>query len=403
MAWLIRSLAGFAQSSTGITITPLRAMGVATVLGCWRITAETIASLPLEVRMMNANENRPAPEHRLYDRLRLRPNAEMSSMDARAAMQVNLSSTSTAYAEVLRDLDRDAIGFYPIETARMDQRRDPKTKKLYYRLIDTGARFELEDILHLKSNSFNGVTGINVTSAARECIALALALQDNAARFFGNGSRPSGVLEHPASLSAEAQKRLKEQIESSTGRDGAYNLLLLEEGLKFAKERSENTDSQFVESRDRQDLDICRVYGVPPHKLGISVGARTGGSVEEDNLSFVSDRIRPLCEQYEQEYEWKLLTGDERDQGYRIRHDLDALLRGNRQARYASYAIGRQWTILTQNNCRIAEGLPPLPDGNVTLQPINMIDSTKATEYLMAQKKPDDSKKEKPANDDDQE
>ncbi len=303
-------------------------------------------------------------------------------------MQVNLSLTSAAYAEVLRDSDGDAVGIYPIETARVDQRRNPKTKKLYYRLTDTGDIFQPADFIHLKTNSFNGITGVNATSAARECIALALALQDNAAKFFGNGSRPSAVLEHPASLSPDAQTRLKKQIEDSTGRNGAYTMLLLEEGLKFAKERSENKDSQFVESRDKQDLEICRIFGVPPHKLGISVGARTGGSVEEDNIAFVTDRIRPLAVTWEQELDYKLLTAEERDQGYCTRFDLDDMLRGNMAARFSAYASGRQWTILTTNECRRRENLPPVEGGDVLLQPMNMIDSTKATTYLLKDSKP---------------
>lgn len=156
-----------------------------------------------------------------------------------------------------------------------------------------------KDVIHLRGMSFNGIVGVDTMKAAQECIALALALQDNAAKFFGNGSRPGGVLEHPAALSTEAQERLRIQLESQMGGANLYRLLVLEEGLKYVAQRSENKDSQFDESRQAQDLNICRVYGVPPHKIGILSG-QPRANVEQDNIGFIIDNIRPICIRWEQ-------------------------------------------------------------------------------------------------------
>ena len=389
LEWLLRFSMGSAQSATGIVVTPLKALGVATVFACVRILSTTISTLPLEVVQQQGRAKRKATEHRLWRVLGKKPNRDMSSTDWREAVQANLTLLASGYSEILRDSAGNAVGVYPIETSRMDVHRkypagSTGPNPTVYRITDNNVTLKPEDVLHLKSTSFNGLIGINTTAAVREVIALALAMQDNAAKFFGNGSRPGGVLEHPLQLSKEAQDRLKEQFEEQTSGKNLYRLMVLEEGLKYNATRSENRDAQFVEARDAQTLEICRIWGIPPHKVGVTHGAPRA-NVEEENIAFMTDVIRPLAYKWEQEMDRKLFSDREIADGYGTYFNLDAMLRGNRKARYESYAVGRQWGILSQNDCRVDDNLDEIDGGDTYLQPINMIDSTKATELQMKQ------------------
>ena len=382
--WLIRAISGMAQSATGITVTPLKAMGVACVFGCVRVLADTLSSLPLEIKQTRGRKRRIATEHPLYTALKLQPNEEMSSRDWRWAVQANASLFGSGYSRILRQGGL-ASGAYPLESSRVDFSRDERTKQLRYKLNDTGAVYGLQDMLHIKTATFNGTAGMHILSVVQECVALAIAMQDNAAKFFGNGSRPNGVLKHPLSLSTDAQNRLKAQFEEEAGGKNLYRLMLLEEGLEYVATRSENKDSQFLESADAQNLQICRVFGVPPHKLGI-LNSQPRANIEEENIGFVMDRMRPICVGWEQEMDRKMFSPAEIAAGYHTHLDLNALMRGNRKARFETYGSGRQWGILTANDCRAEEGLDDVEGGDVLLQPTNMVDSTKATEYLMKSK-----------------
>lgn len=379
--WLMESLTSAAQNATGITVTPLRAYGVASVFACIRVLSDTVGTLPLNVLQKQGRSRTLATGHRLQTILHDMPNVEMTSTDVRTAMQANLSLRSNCYAEILRDVDGDVVGLYPVEAQKVDCYRDSKTKEIRYRLIESGATLRPADVVHIRSNTFNGLLGIDVLGATRECIALAIALQDNAAKFFGNGSRPGGVLEHPASLSTEAQERLRAQIEAQTGGKNLYRLMVLEEGLKYVAQRSENKDSQFDESRQAQDLNICRIFGVPPHKIGIMSG-QPRANVEQDNLSFIMDTIRPICIRWEQTLNAKLFTPEERDQGFYTEFDLDALLRGDLKSRYDAFAVARQWGWLSANDIREKENLPPIEGGDTYLQPLNMADMKEASTIL---------------------
>lgn len=380
--FLLAMLSGGSPTVAGITVTPLKALGVATVFACVRVLSETLASLPFEIHQRQDKTRRKATDHRLFNVLSLRPHEELSSVDLRYAMMANLCLRSNAYAEILRDSDNDAIGLYPIESNRVDVTVDTSRRRAVRYRLDNGVVLDARDVIHLRRNTLNGLTGLNLTSTTRDCIGLALALQDNAIKFFANGSRPSGVLEHPAQLSGEAQDRLRSQFEKMSSGENLYKMLVLEEGLKFAKERSENRDSQFIEAKDAQNLEICRVFGVPPHKVGILNNAPRA-NVEEENIGFVVDVIRPECVRWEQEFDYKLLSEEERDQGYCCRFDLDELTRGNMKARYDSMAIGRQWGFLSQNDCRQRENLPPIDGGDTYLQPLNMVPHDKAMDVLL--------------------
>lgn len=392
--WFIRALSGMAQSATGITVTPLRALGVACVFACVRVLTETIATLPLEVRQRKGRRRKVVDNHLLSNVLRLKPNDEMTKVDCFKAIGCNLFMQGAGFAEILINSSGEPNGVYPVETGRVDFWRNPRTKQLEYRVMDTMSRvtpkLKPSEILHFKGMTFNGVNTLNTTASVRECIALALAMQDNAAKFFGNGSRPNGVLKHPLQLSKEAQNRLRDEFEENSAGQNLYRLMVLEEGLEYVATRSENKDSQFNESRDAQNLEICRIYGVPPHKVGIQ-NSQPRANIEEENIAFVMDRIRPVCVTLEQEMDYKLFNEREQAQGLCTYFDLDALMRGNMKARYEAYGAGRQWGILTANDCRTNEDLDSIDGGDVLLQPLNMADASKATEIQMKNKQQPDS------------
>jgi HK97 family phage portal protein len=381
--WLLQAILGRVASATGITVTPLRMIGIATVFGCVRVRAEAMASLPLLLCQTKPDGSRiEARNLPLFSYMHDAPNKEMSAFDFVGTMEGHLSLRQNAFAEIMRDSDGDVCGLYPIDPMDISMTRDSRTNDLGFRYMRRGIDFKLEDMIHLKGYSRSGIIGIDHSASLQEVFALAIALQDNAAKFFGNGSRPNGVLEAPNALSAEAQKRLKEQFEQSTSGRNAYRTVVLEEGLKYAATRSENKDSQFQEAREYQDLQICRVFGVPPHKVGI-MGASPRANVEQENLSFVVDTIRPNCVRWEKNINMRLLTQEERDQGYGFRFSLDEMMRGDSASRFAYYQSGRQNGWLSANDVRRREGLNPIDGGDVYWQPINMIDARFATAYLL--------------------
>ena len=58
---------------------------------------------------------------------------------------------------------------------------------------------------------------------------------------------------------------------------------------------------------------------------------------------------------------------------FTVEFSFDALLRANATARYDLYAKGVQNGIVTRNECRQLETLPPMPGGDVLTAQVNLV------------------------------
>jgi len=227
------------------------------------------------------------------------------------------------------------------------------------------------EVIHLKGHTRDGLLGEDLVRMCNDVIGLAIALDVNASKYFANGSRPGNIYEHPGVLTDKAFDRLKEDLKKKSGPGNEFQDMILEDGLKMAKARSENRDSQFDESRNRQSLAICSLFGVPPHKVGI-VSNQPRANVEQENISFAVDTIRPLCVVWEQVLNQRLFTAEER-RIYYAEFDISGLVRGDLKTRYEAYAQARQWGWLSVNEIRKKENMNPIGVGGDTyMQPLNM-------------------------------
>jgi HK97 family phage portal protein len=156
------------------------------------------------------------------------------------------------------------------------------------------------------------------------------------------------------------------------GVHNAYKLMILEEGLKYEASRIDNDKSQFIESRKHQDIAICQIFGVQPHKVGI-LDRATFSNIEQQNIEYVVDTLLPELRTWEQALNTRLLRPQERGE-YFFEFNVDGQLRGDFKSRMEGYAIGRQNGWLNADEIRSLENMNPLPDGlgQRYLEPLNM-------------------------------
>lgn len=367
----ISSLLG-AASSAGIDVNEKVAMGVSTAFAAVNLLASTVSTLPLNIyRRLDGGAGRElATDHHLFSLLHDAPHEEMTSVDFRRAVQANLSLHQNGYAIIRRNGFGDITGLI----ARQSKDVEPKRIAGELKYIIDGAVLDASQVIHLRGTSFNGILASSLTDTARDSIGLAAALDKNAGYFFKNGSFPGGFLEHPGKLTPEAATRLQSAFQQSTGGANANKVKVLEEDMKYKEGRSKNNESQFDESRDRQAKDIARFFSVPGHKVGI-VGNQPRANVEQENISFVTDTIRPIVVTWEQALNQKLLTVEER-KTYFIKFNLSGLLRGDLKTRYEAYNIARNGGWMSVNEIRALEDQNDIgPKGDVYLQPLNMVDA----------------------------
>jgi HK97 family phage portal protein len=134
------------------------------------------------------------------------------------------------------------------------------------------------DMFHLSwLPMFNSLLGSSRLSLVRESLGLVIGLEEQRARFVGQGARTGGVLSTDQKF---ASKEIREQFREEWQRlqAGPRNLgatAILEQGLKWQTLGLPMVDSQFTESRNFALRDIARAFDVPPYKLAI--GGETEG------------------------------------------------------------------------------------------------------------------------------
>lgn len=357
-------------TATGRSVSASTAMKASAVFACVRVRAETVASLPWPVyRRLSGGGKERDPSHPLYELLHDQPNPEQTAIEFRENLIGHLDLWGNAYAEIDWDARGRVRALYPLRPDRVTE--EERDGQVYY--VVTLPDGERKGLPAWRVWHTRGFMGQSVIANARESIGLALAGEEYGARFFGNDSRPGGVLKSPKVLTKEAAKNLKESWEAAhSGLENRHRVAVLEEGVEWQQIGIAPEDAQYLELRQFQVVDIARFFRVPPHKIA-SLERATFSNIEHQSIEFVVDCIRPICVRLEQSARRCLLTTEERPT-WIAEHVIDGLLRGDTASRYQAYAIGRQWGWLSADDIRELENQNPLPDGQGQsyLVPMNM-------------------------------
>lgn len=357
-------------ADAGVNVTPWTALNYSAVFAAVRIISEAVSSLPLHLyeRLPNGGKRR-ASGTPLYSLVHDAPNDEMGSLQWREASMAHLLLWGNSYSEIVRDLEGNAVELWPLDPSQVKPTRTANGDLFY----DVGGKVALprENVLHVSGLSFDGISGISPIAQARQSIGLALAIEQFGAGFFGRGARPGGILTFPGQLSSEARANLRRSFEDlHSGSGNSHRVALLEQGLKWESIGVPPDDSQFLQSREFQVIEICRWFNLPPHKLK-ELAKMNYNSLEQMNVEFLTDTLRPWLVRWEQQLNRKLLRKQDRER-FLFEHAVEGILRGDLQSRYTSYSIARNWGWLSVNEIREKETLNPVEGGDTYLTPQNM-------------------------------
>jgi HK97 family phage portal protein len=366
------SIAESAKSNSGVSVNEENALENTAVGAAVRIISEDIASLPLTLYSRGANGRSRAFWHPLYNLLHDQPNPLMTSMTFRELLISHVLLWGNGYAEIEWDKKGQVVGLWPLRPDLTDPLYDPQSRELVYKTIVNNETIILPAyrVLHVYGLGFSGLKGKSLIRLHREAIGLSKATEKYGAKFFGNGAKPGGVLEHPGGLTEPAANRLRTGWnEMHSGLDNAHRVAILEEGMTYKQIGLPPEDSQFLETRKFQIDEIARIFRVPPHMLA-SLDRATFSNIEHQGLEYVTHTLRPWLVRFEQAVSSRCLTNDER-QKYYAEHNADALLRGDTKSRYEAYAVGRQNGWLNADDIREKENMSPLPNGEGQLYLVN--------------------------------
>ncbi|SFH83292.1 phage portal protein [Bradyrhizobium sp. cf659] len=357
---------GASPTLSGVSVTPYSAMSCAPVACAVRSISEAAGSLPLHIyeRLPDGGKEK-APEHPLYSLLHDAPN----SFSAAALFRTQLMADALLQPHGGFALINRVDGGKPAELIRLDPRTNPvavddsdiePTYKLDGREID-GA-----DLIHLPTPAYDPRKGL--VGEGREAIALALVLERHAARLFGKGARPSGVLTSKGNATAEAIAKVATAWNAAHGGNKSGGTAILPADFNWQSLTLNSVDAQFLEMRTYAVAEIARLWRVPLHML-MQVDRAQPRSIEAIGQEFLSQALLPRLKSFEQELELKLLTPEERKQ-YCIEFNVDGFARADLLARAQALSATVSARILNPNEARqLGFGYPAYEGGDVFENP----------------------------------
>lgn len=359
-----------ARSSGGVSVTPDSALRLSTVYKCVRAIAETMGALPLHVyRRLDRGKER-ASTHPLMALLATQPNPWQTAMQWRELMQGHASLLGNGYSEIVYDGAGRVDMLLPLNPQRT--RVEVLANGMPRYITSDGAGRERTlvagEVLHLAGFSVDGYCGLSPVAAEREAIAAGITSRDFGSSYFGNSARPPMWIEHPGKFeSPEARTHFVSAFREAYAGMNQGRVPVMDQGLKLHALSLSPADSQWLESRKYSDVDICGLWRVPPHKVGIYDQAKWA-NVEQAALEWVTDCILPWARRWEQMLQRDLDFGAE----HFPEHLLDGLLRGDTKTRFEAYGKGILDGWMTRNEARERENLNALDGLDEPLQPLNM-------------------------------
>lgn len=357
----------------GASVTENNALSLAAHFACVRLIATTIASLPVHIYERTVEGKKIRNDHPAARLLREQPNSDMVAFSFFEAMQSQISNRGKAFAELQFDRKGNVSEIWPIPPGEVIPRRKNNDGPIEYYFPNSGIVLPAYKILHVPGLGFDGINSFSPIQLFRLTFGLGMAVEEYGARFFGQGTHLGGFLEHPQKMSGEAHERLKTSMnEKYKGLQNSHAVIILEEGLKFAKIGMPLEDAQFIQSRKFNATEIARIHGVPPHLIG-DLERATFSNIEEQSIEAVVYLFRPWVIRWEQALNAKLFTEQEQEKYY-IKFSLDGLLRGNMESRYKAYSTGLNNGFLCVDEVREKEELNPLPNsqGKIYRFPLNL-------------------------------
>lgn len=400
--WLMRAIGG-GRTNAGVAVTEHSALRLTPIYACVNRISNPVAWFPLgmyRTRPSGGKERIAAGtgpgQHPFASRIGVRPNDLMSSRTVRKTSQAHALLWGNGYLEIERNRRGQGVGLYPLLPDRTGPVR--RNGEHWFETTIDGRRHRLDpdNVLHIMDQSQDGFVGMSQIALHREAVALGLATETFGGKFFANDAKSGGFLLHPGRLGPQAHKNLAgkdgerrenpenpgSRLQDQGGLENAHRVKVLEEGMKFIQTTIPPEDAQFLGTREFQIAEIARIFDVPLILLQSHEKTTSWGSgIEQLMIGFIRQTVGPWIDAWEQELNWKLFTDDEKAEGYYVKFNMNALLRGDMKTRAEFYSkIFAVGGFSPNRILQLEDEDPTGPEGDEHFVPANMVTLKRATD-----------------------
>lgn len=340
-----------------------------TYFTCLKTLSEALGKIP--VYLMGPDKERKT-DHETSLFLSVSPNNVYTPIQFFTYLEFSRNHYGNAYVYVER-INGKVKGLYPLDPHMVqiwvNNTEEFTSRKYTYYYTDTklGKSYWLdpEDMLHVKSwvTDRSGLAGKSVREILATNMAGSKASQQFLNDLYQKGLTANAVVKYVGDLSRDQQKAMLKQIEKQA-KDEGRRMITLPVGYDIQTLDLKLTDSQFYELKKYNALQIAAAFGIQPNQLNDYSKSSYANSAAQ-SLSFYVNTLLYNITLYEQEFNRKLLTRKEQQEGLGYKFNVWTILRGDptQQADVLQKMVSS--AIYSPNEARAKLDMPPTPGGDV--------------------------------------
>lgn len=312
----------------------------------------------------------------------------------------HLVTASQYYVAARRKRTGELLEVQGIPHTDVSVRVEPKQRRYVYDVTANGQHAQaqygwaagglLDDqMAHIRLRSMNGLDPIATTAVAKGAFDLISNMQKFQEDIFQNGGMPILALTFPDGLTDEQWQRLNKdlQAQAKKAREKGVPFILEGQGISGQSPKVEKmsltaVDTEFLKANNAALTDVCRYYGVPPHKVYLFEGVKYD-NVTPYERAYVTDSLVPIFDAITEALHPVLLTEAEQDE-YFIMFDKDQAYAADPEQRQK--VINDQWKtgLITKNQALDELGFNTIgPAGEVYLFSGNFVMTDTNNEVIL--------------------
>lgn len=293
------SINGFASTQS---------MRLSAVYAATNMISNSCALLPMKVITTEGGRKREI-EHPLNKVLNLKPNTKYNHFNFMKLLIESVILKGNGYAYIVRDENLNVKSLELIDADFVTPLVQPDGSVKYI-VNGMSQAVDAVNMIHLYQHCDNQMRGISTIKYADMALHGAHAAERHSENFFNSGAGLMGVLKASAPLTNDQKKQVAESWRMSITQTMGGGVAILPQGLDFQSISISPEDSQLLETRKYNVVEIARFFNISPVKL-FDLSNVSYSTLEQTSLSYLQDTILPFTQLMEDEFNLKLFKPSE--------------------------------------------------------------------------------------------
>ena len=333
-----------------------QSMRLSAVYAATNMISNSCALLPIKIVRYNGDRKEEI-NHSLFSILNLNPDGTHTHFSWMKLLIESVILRGNGYAYIERD---DKLNVKSLRLINPDYvtpmlQKDGSVK---YLVAGMDAAVDSMNMIHLYQHIDQTYNGISTIKFADMALRSTFDAEEHSDNFFKSGAGLMGVLKASAPLTDAQKKQIAESWEKSISHTRGGGVAILPQGLDFQSISISPEDSQLLEARQYNVVEIARFFNISPVKL-FDLSHVSYSTLEQTSLSYLQDTILPFTQLMEDEFNRKLFKPSQVG-NIGVDFDYSVLITTDKKSEAEYYRTLITNGIISINEARNKIGLTPL-------------------------------------------